>query len=307
MQGRREMLGLEWSEWLPHRECWRNRLMPKQPGLYRIRRVGSEVLDYVGQTGGGTSNLRSRLSAQREVYGNEMPFADPHTAAPGLWALRQEQACEFETSVAVLIAPDQVRKAQEAAVIALHRQQFGHSPSINFGRVPPGWKKSSGVSRQLAAAGKQFRGYRCDVVEQHHQPSIPPVGPMTGGPASTDWCGHTWSEWMPIADAIESLHAGDTGLYRLRGGDTYALVYLGEGAIATRLRDHLKSTKLGIGRKSKALASASDLQASHVVNNSWSKTQRLELECDLIGAYFLSEGGAPIAQFGGAADLESAT
>jgi len=31
---------LTWSDWLPLEGCWLGRLVPQQPGLYRIRRVG---------------------------------------------------------------------------------------------------------------------------------------------------------------------------------------------------------------------------------------------------------------------------
>jgi hypothetical protein len=57
-----------------------------EPGLYRIRRRGREDLDYLGQTG---LTLRQRVVMLRGVFGDVMPYRDPHTAGPGLWALRQ--------------------------------------------------------------------------------------------------------------------------------------------------------------------------------------------------------------------------
>jgi hypothetical protein len=50
----------------------------------------------------GTMTLRKRISMLRGVYGPVMPYRDPHTAAPGLWALRHQAGCDFEASVLVV-------------------------------------------------------------------------------------------------------------------------------------------------------------------------------------------------------------
>jgi hypothetical protein len=68
--------------------------LPGRPGVYRVRRVGWSALDYLGQTGTGTMTLRKRISMLRGVYGPVMPYRDPHTAAPGLWALRHQAGCD---------------------------------------------------------------------------------------------------------------------------------------------------------------------------------------------------------------------
>src|SRR5688572_22973151 len=83
----------QWSEWLPLQQSWRS--APGDPGLYRVRRQGAANLDYIGQTGVG---VRRRLSMLRGIYGPEMPYRDPHTVAPALWAMRNATRCEFETS-----------------------------------------------------------------------------------------------------------------------------------------------------------------------------------------------------------------
>src|SRR5262245_50121838 len=80
---------LAWSPWVGHLGCWRGDTIPDEPGVYRIRRVGQDCLDYIGQTGVGGMTLRKRLGMQRGVYAAEMPYTDPHTAAPALWAMRQ--------------------------------------------------------------------------------------------------------------------------------------------------------------------------------------------------------------------------
>ena len=87
---------LIWSNWLPHLGCWRGDRVPTEPGLYRLRRVGQTSLDYLGQTGSGTMGLRKRLAMQAGVYADDMPYTDPHTAAPALWALRKLTGLEYD-------------------------------------------------------------------------------------------------------------------------------------------------------------------------------------------------------------------
>src|SRR6516164_8348507 len=116
---------LVWSPWVPHQGCWRGATAPDEPGLYRIRRVGQSCLDYIGQTGTGGMTLRKRLGMQRGVYAAEMPYTDPHTAAPALWAIRQATGAEYEVSVAPVAGTTPWRKGLEALAIALHRQEFG--------------------------------------------------------------------------------------------------------------------------------------------------------------------------------------
>src|SRR5262245_7618921 len=101
---------LAWSPWVPHLNCWLGATIPNEPGVYRIRRAGQDCLDYVGQTGMGGMTLRKRLAMQRGVYDAEMPYTDPHTAAPALWAIRRATGAEFEASVAVVHGTVQWRK-----------------------------------------------------------------------------------------------------------------------------------------------------------------------------------------------------
>src|SRR4051812_37491759 len=101
---------LSWSSWCPLHGCWRGEAIPAQPGLYCIRRAGQPFLDYVGQTGTGTMTLRKRLAMLAGVYGTEMPYNDPHTAGPALWALRLQTGEAFEVSVAPVEGPAPWRK-----------------------------------------------------------------------------------------------------------------------------------------------------------------------------------------------------
>jgi hypothetical protein len=288
---------LDWSSWLPHHGCWRGCLIPDEPGLYRIRRVGQTCLDYIGQMGKGGMTLRKRLGMQRGVYVNEMPYTDPHTAAPALWALRQSTGVEYEVSVAPFPGPVPWRKGIEAMAVALHRQEFGRSPTANFGRMPAGFRKSSGNNQRLARAGKRFRGGACNTEEPHHAPGIPPVGPLTGGPQDAGWGGHSWSEWQPLGPATIPPTATAAGLYRIRDAARSGLLYIGEGLVAARLLAHWRKTRTPGNPQGTVFGSAVRPECSWVLNAGWLPHQRLELECDLIGAHLLVAGTVPPAQF----------
>jgi hypothetical protein len=79
-----EELGIGWSDPDPLTEAVRGVSAPAVPGLYRIRRIGIEGWDYIGQTGSEHTNLRRRMAMLRGIYLDEMPYRDPHTAGPAL-------------------------------------------------------------------------------------------------------------------------------------------------------------------------------------------------------------------------------
>ena len=64
------LVELAWSDWRPLAGAGRDRRLPKSPGLYRIRRIETQQLLYLGQTG---RSLRQRLGSLSGVYGAEMP------------------------------------------------------------------------------------------------------------------------------------------------------------------------------------------------------------------------------------------
>lgn len=145
----------QWTDWVPLLGAGRDRSIPSGPGLYRVRRVGSSGLDYIGQAG---RSLRGRLGMLAGVHRSEMPYRDPHTAAPALWAIRHCEGCEFEASVTLVPGSVVKRKALEAVAITLYRVETGRSPTFNFGRMPPGYRASSANNARLVAAGGRVRG-----------------------------------------------------------------------------------------------------------------------------------------------------
>lgn len=94
-----------------------------------------------------------------------MPFNDPHTAGPALWAHRVKFGETFEISVAVLEVNKADRMGREALEVLKRRIIDGTSPAYNFGRMPHGWVKSRGNNRKHLAPGQRTRGRRMTAEE----------------------------------------------------------------------------------------------------------------------------------------------
>jgi hypothetical protein len=221
-----------------------------------------------------------------------MPYNDPHTAAPALWAMRHRDGCDFEASVVVVTEIHQIRRALEATAITLYRMESGRSPTANFGRMPTGYRKSTGNNAQLVLSGRRMRGGP-DPQAPNMVNSAPVSGELGTDPDAVDWADLAWSPWTP---AVEATHmAFGSGLYRLRRTGTPGLVYVGQGGIAGRLRSHLaKATRQG---HPQAPWFTGDLAASWVELPGMAMTNLLENENDLIAAHMLAMGRAPWAQF----------
>ena len=290
-------LTLVWSRWTSHHGCWRGQTIPDVPGLYRIRRIGQTGLDYIGQTGVGGMTLRKRLGMLRGVYAAEMPYTDPHTAGPALWAIRQLTGAEYEVSVAPVAGTTPWRKGLEALAVALHRQEFRRSPTTNFGRMPVGFRRSSGNNSRLVQAGKRFRGAGCEGAEPYHAAGVAPVGPLGGSPHSDGWGGHAWTTWQPLGSDAALPPTTASGLYRIRDAQESGLLYIGEGLVAARLIAHWRKAHLSGNPQGDVFGSARRLECSWVLNGEWHSHQRLELECDLIAGHLLATGAVPPAQF----------
>jgi hypothetical protein len=247
----------DWSAWEDLRGAGRNRRIPPGPGLYRIRRSGGEPgLDYIGQTG---RSLRGRLGQLTGVYHAQMPYRDPHAAAPALWALRHRDGCDVEVAVIELPGTALHRKALEATAITVYRIDSGRSPAASFGRMPAGYRISSGNNARLAAAGRRHRGGPDPAAPAG--PASAPVNGLPGAdPASAGWMNWAWSPWAPISRARRS--AAGTGLYRVRSSCDAGLVYVGQGTIALRLRAHAAKA-LSAGHR-QGPGFSGDLEASWV-------------------------------------------
>jgi len=100
---------------------------------------------------------------------------------------------------------------------------------------------------------------------------------------------------LRLGDAATQLMPDAVGLYRVCDPDLPGLVYVGEGYIRARLANHLGKGSKATHRQAPFFRAG--LECSWTINAAWLRHHRLELETDLIGAYVLSTGQAPSAQF----------
>jgi hypothetical protein len=263
-----------------------------ESGLYRLRRAGGTETDYIGQTG---LPLVRRLGMLSGAYAEEMPYRDPHVAAPGLWALRHLSGCEFEASVVALAGTAPERKAAEAVAITAYRRTHGVSPTLNFGRFPAGYRVSSGNNARLVAAKARRRGGP-DPEAIKPSASAPPLDPLSGDPTDDSWAGLQWSAWVRAIAAPGPDVA--RGFYRLRQVGEHQLVYVGQGQLRARVRQHLRRASAGDHPQAAAFGDAERLEVSWV-RHAGVISQLLELENDLIAAHVNEVGTAPAAQFRG--------
>ncbi|TWH16648.1 hypothetical protein L618_002200000580 [Rhodococcus rhodochrous J45] len=287
----------EWSSWFPLLGISRNSSVPRLPGIYRVRRRDFDRLDYIGQTG---RSLRERLGALSRCHAEQMPYRDPHTAAPALWALRDATGCEFEASFVAVAGDSHTRKGQEALAIGLYRQESGASPTAQFGRIPDGYRASSANNSRLVAAGARFRGGLYDGPPlAEHCAGAPPVGPLTPNTQSQSWCGHGWSPWIALSDVRFTIPANTVGLYRIRGDCNDTLLYVGQGVLPNRPLAHLTKIAKVDHVQGEMFAAQRRLEVSWVAAPQRPANQLLELENDIIAAHVLHLNSAPAAQFKG--------
>lgn len=278
-----DWFGLDWTGWIqlnPTNEHLSH--IPSSAGLYRVRHPDKGGLEYIGET----ARTRGRVRAlARETHRDLMPYRDPHTAAPCLWAVRDATGPGLEISVAT---PEWAEKAQrrkglEAALIAVHRRETGESPTANFGRIIPGYEQSSYSKGEV-------RGGPLDSDESETN-AEPGVGPLpwkqTDNVTARDWMGLDWSEPFRLRDRL-NVSPPDTGLYRIWHDDQAPpLAYVGESSgLPRRLYNHEKDFG---GDVLASFVARPDLDAQH---------KRLEIETELIGAHYLAHDKPPVDQFG---------
>lgn len=278
-----DWVGLEWSPWVsldPAREGLGS--LDTAPGHYRIRHESLNRLAYVGETG---RSVRGRVrSLARGTYAQEMPFQDPHVAAPRLWAIRQEAGDEFEVSVATpgAAADEQDRKGIEASLIALHHREYGQRPVANFGPIIPGYEISS--YRSEGVVGGPIAGESAEI-----DPAIgcaPPEWNNWQAIKSVEWLGLDWSSPELLGNRKDMVPPSQ-GVYRIWYADRPdRLAYIGQSAnLPRRLYSHERTF-------------GSEALISFATASGLAEHELRERELDLIGVHFLALAESPIAQFG---------
>jgi GIY-YIG catalytic domain len=274
---------VHWTSWIPFTTSSAFKQLPTLPGLYRIRAVNGKELFYVGETG---RNLRERIrSLCNNTMKETMPYNDPHTAAPSLWAWRHADGLDFECSAApVSFAEDgeEARRLREGFKFYLlwqYRLEFGSSTRCNHGRFHPRYKKSTDREQGV-------QGYRLD----EHEVANPaggsslPTLQFLAEPVAPNWMGLPWTDFFDLSSILLKQVPLVPGVYKLIDLKTGRLIYIGESSnLQKRIRTHARKPWIGY------VPAVSYVQMS----DNTQKYQLREIENDLIAGFYLYAGHIP--------------
>ena len=284
-----EWCDLSWTRWVkfdaPRSEF--NRI-PKFSGVYRVKPIDEDFLMYIGQTG---RTLRQRLSELRRYRNSkEMPYNDPHTAAPSLWAWRDATGMDFECSASAisLSGEDDLRlerrkrEGLECYLLWQYRIEYGSSTLCNFGRFHPNYVKSRNQK-----SGKRGERLAEGEINPAGGPSYPPLHPK-GEPRDHDWMNLEWSEMFQLNIHLLKNIPDSPGLYKIIDFDEESLVYLGQSInLKKRLQQHAKK-----GWDDRIVSFSYYVPDRYLLPH-----QLKEIENDLIGDYFSRFKTVPKYQF----------
>ena len=306
---------LPWSPWVSFSAGRQEFLLiPKEPGLYRIRPTGGNHLMYIGRTG---KMLHQKLAGLRQTLRRTdlMPWNDPHTEAPGLWAWRDAESavlsvpgegvrreepddgirgkdgieeaapnlCGYECSAAPLDASPAGLRGMESFLLYRYRQEYGESPLCNFGRFHPRYRRSTNRKENLRG-GRLAEGQKDNPAGW---PSIPPLDPE-GNFGERDWMGLEWTPAETLTAETSRQVAPGAGLFLLTDAGTGEILSIGQSTdCAGRL--HALSQRDGDGH---------ELRFSYQILGHKVLPHNLrELENDLIGNFFEKYRKVPAFQF----------
>ena len=151
-----------------------------------------------------------------------MPYNDPHTAAPNLWAWRQEEKWDYECSAAIFTKSKAARKALECFLLWKYRLEKGESTLCNHGRFHKNYVKSSNRSGNK-------RGVRLSERELNPSwgPSHPPLK-LQGQPLDENWMGIRWSKPLLLSLNASSQVPNTSAVYKIFPTGKKLLTYIGE-------------------------------------------------------------------------------
>ena len=275
---------LPWTPWVPFTADKEEfRTIPKEPGLYRIRPSGKDFLMYIGET---RRTLHQRLHELRHTLqrGELMPWNEPMTEAPSLWAWQKAEGYSYECSAASLDASPGGRRGMQSYLLYQYRQERGESTLCNFERFHPRYRRST--NRKENKRGGKLEEIHLD--NPAGGLSIKPL-PAIGTPGERYWMELAWIGKLPLDGESVSTVPNGAGLYLLFERDTHDLVYIGQSPdCAQRLRSHAMK-----------LLDEKDMLFSYFIERKPMLPHNLkEQENDLIGNYFDRYRKAPRYQFG---------
>lgn len=270
---------LQWTDWIPF-DAPDLKALPTGPGVYRIKSVGGSEIFYIGQTG---QNLRTRIADlifNTISDSSQMPFSDPHPAAPLLWSWRDATGVSFEYSAAPLTFSTEECAAFVCYLLWQYRLEQGSSPLCNYDRPHPQYVKSSSTGR---------RGFRMTgTFNNARNTSFAPLHLMAQ-PHQNTWMALEWSDLYAL-HMVQITHiAPSPGIYKILDDDTGQLLCVGSSTQLRTTFQNQSRRNWQCPHPAFAFSLLPDLTPLH---------QMAEIESDLIGGYYAQTKAAPALQFG---------
>ncbi len=268
---------LKWSPWISFTDQEGFKVIPNEPGFYRVRALGRDELFYIGQTG---RTLRERVRGLiRNTMQDDMPYNDPHTAGPSLWAWRDAEDLTFEASCSTSALGIRERKGCEDYLLWKYHLEKGESTLCNHGRFHPLYEKSK--NRSSGFIGGRLKD---GLIKSDRGNSLKPLK-RVGISHELGWMGLDWIYGGDLLQLSSFNVPVGKGLYLICGE---GLLYIGQSAnLRNRLKAHRKKD-WGVGEASLRYHQMLDETLPH---------QLKEYESNLIGAYYEETGSIPKYQY----------
>jgi len=212
---------LDWSSWIPFRTDSRALdAVMNNPGLYRIRPTGQDIMMYIGWTGG---TLRDCFTGIRQNTAKlNMPWNDPWPAAPALWAWKDAKGYTYEFSSSPFGGSDAELKAAECYLTYRYRLERHESPLCNFGRFHRKYRRPSD-EKDGAAGGKLGPD---EPLNPAGGPSASPLT-VTGRPGEPGWMGLSWSPKRVLTTPMTASIPKNPGYYLIFDAATDVVLAIG--------------------------------------------------------------------------------
>ncbi|WP_336000197.1 helix-turn-helix domain-containing protein [Halorientalis halophila] len=282
---------INWSDWTPLFPTKELDVIPQEPGIYLVSHESLSGIQYVGHS---RTDLRDRIRRMGyAIDSEEMPYRDPHTAAPCLWAIAQEYDMDYQVCWASIgrIGGDETPASLtstrtigelatvnelvglKAAYIAGYRFVSRQSPTANFGYMLPGYEQSGPSS-----SGKRGGKIEQDDVEPGVREETIATWDAWDDLTSDSWMGFDW-ETYDLGD-FEDPYPEAEGVFRIwqKGTDTLAQV-----GVTTDIRNQVLDAEM---HENGTMVSFDQRDIGDVAD-------RQAIATDLVGAHYLAKDIVP--------------
>lgn len=262
---------IEWSEWHPVLPTKELGGVCRGPGIMRISHTDVSGIHFVGHA---RTNLQQRVRRLGyELRNSEMPYSDPFSAAPCLWAMKNEVGGRFFVSWCSATDADQA-KLLEDIYITLYRRATSQSPTANFGRMYSSYSKST--NKEAGVQGAKGASPPRNSPIGSEKLDLSEIQPVTG----ENWLGVSWEGPMELfPDELAGLSYSfpkESGIFRVWKQGENVLEAVGT---ANRLESGLPEA---------APDDEEDMRVSFQTIDFESRGERAEMESILAGVHYLA-------------------